>query len=174
MPVQTPDLFWLTLEDMLVCICNALNSEGECECPCRVCVTAGPASPDDCCQGQLHAWFDRIFFHDNFPQANAGAMICGTFLAGDFTIERLMCAPVLNDDGEAPSCPELSESARLVYKELYIALTALNCCLAEAKRHRKYLITSGTVKDPNGGCVGWQIKGTIELHDPPLVTNLIP
>lgn len=166
MPVLTPDLFWLTAQELLDCVCEALTLESECPCPCRVCVVAGTPAWDDCCEGQLTATIDRVFFHENFPNPVRDAQICGTFLAADMTIQLLRCAPVVHDDGSAPSCPELSESARKIYQEMYISMRALVCCLAEARRHRKYVINDARVVGPEGGCVGFEIKLTIEMHDP--------
>lgn len=166
MPVLTPDLFWLTAQELLDCVCAALDEESECPCPCRVCVVAGTPVWDECCEGQLTAYLSRVFFHDNFPSAVSQAQICGTFLAGEIVIQLLRCAPVVHDDGSSPTCGELSESARKIYQELYISMRALACCLSEAKRHRKYVITDARTVGPEGGCVGFEIRVTIELHDP--------
>lgn len=166
MSVLTPDLIHLTAQELVDCVCTALNAEYECKCPCRSCVIVGPAVHDDCCEGQLHAWLDRLYYHENFPAPTTNAQVCGTMLAGEFIIEYQRCAPVIHDDGAAPSCPELSESARQVYQSLYIAMNALACCLSQAKRHRKYVIGDARPTEPQGGCVGWQIRVTIELHDP--------
>lgn len=166
MPVLTPDLFWLTAQELLDCVCSALDLEAECGCPCRTCVVAGTPVWDDCCEGQLTAYIERVFFHENFPSQVGEAQVCASFLAGDIVIQLLRCAPVVNDDGSPPTCAELSESARKIYQELYISMKALVCCLAEAKRHRKYLITEGRIVGPEGGCVGFEIRVTLELHDP--------
>lgn len=166
MPVLTPDLIHLTAQELIDCICDALNTESECPCPCRTYVSVGRPAWDDCCEGQLVAWLDRIYFHDNFPSQVTQAQICGTFLAGEFKIQRMYCAPTVKDDGSPPTHLELTESSRRVYQDLYIAMTALVCCLAQARRHRKYVIGLGTTVGPEGGCVGWEISVTIELHDP--------
>lgn len=166
MPVLTPDLFWLTAQEMLDCICTALEQESECGCPCRVCVVAGTPAWDDCCEGQLTANIDNIFFHDNFPQRTSQAQVCASFLAGEIVITLLRCAPTVKDDGSAPSCPELSESARKILQDMYISLKALVCCLSEARRHRKYVITDARTVGPEGGCVGFTIRVTVEMHDP--------
>lgn len=166
MPVLTPDVIWLTAQEMLTCLCDALNLESECDCPCRACVIAGEPAWDDCCEGQLTVNLERLFFHDEFPNPNSQAQICGTLLAGEFKIQLLRCAPVVKDDGSAPTCPELSESARKIYQDLYISMSALACCLSKARRHRKYVISDATMVGPEGGCVGFTILVTVELHDP--------
>ena len=166
MPVLTPDLFWLTATELLECVCSALFEEAECGCPCRTMVVDGRPAWDDCCDGQLSVWLERPFFHENFPSAITTAQICSTFLAGEYVIQLLRCAPSVKDDGSAPTPAELSESARRIYQDMYISLRALTCCLAEHKRYRQYLIREAVIVGPDGGCVGFEIRLTIELHDP--------
>lgn len=171
MAVRTPDLIMLTADYILQCICDTLDAEKAagrllCACPCRTCSIIGPPVADDCCEGQLHVWLDRLYYHKNFPQASTEAQICGSFLAGDFKIQYLTCAPIINDAGVPPSCIELANSASEIYKMLYLAVDALNCCLAIAGRMRKYVIRDARPISPDGGCVGWELTVTVELHDP--------
>lgn len=172
MPVLTPDLFFVTASEILDCVCAALAIESECPCPCRQYVSVGPPAWDDCCEGQIVAWLDRVFYHDNFPAAMNQAAICSSFLAGDFKIQRMYCAPIAREDGSLPTHLELSEASRRVYQDMYIALKALACCLAIAKRHRKYIIRDARVVTPDGGCMGWEISVTLELHDP--MPDIVP
>lgn len=166
MTVRTPDLIHITAQEILNCICTALENESECKCPCRHCVIAGTPVWDDCCEGQLTVNLERLFFHDNFPTPMTQAQICGTQLAGTFLIQLLRCAPVVKDDGSAPTCNELSESSRKIYQDLYISMNALSCCLSIAKRERKFVIGEARLVGPEGGCVGFEIRVTVELHDP--------
>lgn len=172
MPVLTPDLFWATASELLECVCTAIDTETECPCPCRKYISVGPPVWDECCEGQIAIWLDRVFYHENFPQEQGQAAICSSFLAGEFKIQWLICAPTVHADGTLPSHIELTESARRVLQSLYVALRALACCLAVAKRHRKYIIRSSRTIGPDGGCVGWEISVTIELHDP--MPDIIP
>lgn len=166
MPVLTPDLLYLTAAEVLACVCSALEAESECRCPCRAFVSAGQPAWDDCCEGQLAVWVENVFYHENFPARQTTAAVCRSMLAGDIVVQLLRCAPVLQDNGLAPSHLLLDESARLIYQDLYIAVSALTCCLAEAKRFRKYVIRDSRIIGPNGGCVGFEIRATVELHDP--------
>ena len=166
MPVLTPDLIHATLQEILDCACAALDAESECRCPCRACVVAGPPVWDDCCEGQLTVHLERLYMHDNFPAALRDPVFCNSELAGDVVVTLLRCAPTVKDDGMAPSCPELSESARKIYQEMYILYTAIVCCLAKARRQRKFVIGDAKIVGPEGGCVGVEIRLTIELHDP--------
>jgi hypothetical protein len=168
MPVQTSDLFWLLAEEIKDCICVALEAESTCPCPCRACVIVGDPAWDDCCEGQLTVGLNRLYVHDNFPSAAVGPIFCFSPLAGDFTVTLLRCAPTVKDDGTLPTCDELSESARQIYSELYISMRALICCLAAKKRAAKFLIRDAVTVGPDGGCVGFQIRFTVELPDPPV------
>jgi hypothetical protein len=165
-PVLTPALLFDLADEVLLCVCTALEEESDCPCPCRVCVVAGPPSWDDCCEGQLTANIDRIYVHDNFPLAATGPVFCFSPLAADFSITLLRCAPAVNEDGTAPPCSALSDSARQTYTEMYIAMRAVICCLADKKRALKFIMRDSTIVGPNGGCVGFQIRFTAELPDP--------
>src|SRR5690242_17290593 len=101
--VTTPDLFTLVQEQVLACICNALTEQSTCGCPCRVQVIAGIPAWDDCCDGQLSAYAERIYVMDNFPAQKQDAAICGDALAGDFVIQLLRCAPMVHNDGTPPT-----------------------------------------------------------------------
>lgn len=167
MPVLTPDLIWLTAEEIRQCICEALEAESECGCPCRSCTVVGPPVWDTCCpDGQLTVSLERFFLHDNFPSAATGPVFCAAPFAGDFVIQLLRCVPVVRDDGTPPSCEELSESARRIYQDLYISMRAIVCCLSVAKRQRKFVMRDARPIGPDGGCAGFEIRLTVELHDP--------
>lgn len=168
MPVTTPDLLWLLAEEIKDCICIALEAEALCGCPCRTCVIVGDPVWDDCCEGQLTISVPRLFVHDNFPLTSTGPIFCASPLAGDFSITLLRCAPAVKDDGTPPTCDELSESARQILTEMYIALRALICCLAAKKRAAKFVIREAVTVGPEGGCVGFTIRFTVELPDPPV------
>jgi hypothetical protein len=165
-PVLTPSLLFDLAQEVLDCVCCALQEESPCPCPCQTCVIVGPPSWDDCCVGQLTVGVDRVFVHDNFPSAAAGPVFCASPLAGDFTVTLLRCAPTVNQDGTTPACAELSDSASKIYTEMYIAVRAVICCLAAKKRSLKFIMRDSTIVGPEGGCVGFQIKFTAELPDP--------
>lgn len=164
--VLTPDLIWLTADELLQCICDALTAESECPCPCRVYVSAGTPAWDECCAGQLTSWVDGVFFHEVFPVRQTTAAVCSGVLAGDFVVQLLRCAPVVDDSGNAPSHLILTESARLLNQEMYIAMKAIACCLSQAGRNRLYVIRDARPVGPNGGCAGFEIRLTVQLLDP--------
>lgn len=165
MPTINPAVLWNTAEEIRVCICNTLTTEGTCGCPCRSCVIVGTPVFDDCCEGQLTVSLQRVFVHDNFPQRAAGPIFCTSPLAAEFLVTYVRCAPVVRDDGTAPSCDELSASALGIYTDLYVVERGLICCLSAAKRKRKFLMADATMVSPQGGCHGFEIRLTIEIED---------
>jgi hypothetical protein len=111
-------------------------------------------------------WLERPFFHEEFPNPISEPQVCSTFLAGEFAIQLLRCAPTVDDNGNPPTEVELNESSRRIYQDMYIAIKALACCLAEAKRQRLYVIRESNIVGPDGGCVGFEIRLAIQMHDP--------
>ena len=167
MSVLTPDLFHLTAQEVLDCVCEALAEQSSCGCPCRACVVVGQPVWDACCDGgQLTAFVNRIFVHDAFPATEGGSINCMAPLAGDFTLQLIRCVPTVTDDGVAPTCEALSDSARLIYEDMYIALRAVICCLAAYKKKRSFAVRDTRTVGPQGGCAGFEIQFTVQLLDP--------
>ena len=167
MTVLTPDLFWLTGQVVLDCVCTSLTAESECGCPCRKGVVLGQPVWDSCCpDGQLTIFLDRVYVHANFPAQEAGPIFCSSPLAGEFTVQLIRCVPTVKDDGTPPTMEELSESARKIYQDMYIAYKSVICCLAASKRYRKFVMRDARTVGPQGGCAGFEIRFGIELHDP--------
>lgn len=166
MPVLTPDLITFQAQELAQCVCNALAIESDCGCPCHVYVVTGQPVFDYCCEGQLTAWFDSVYFTDNFPNRLIEAATCLTAMAADFKVQYLTCHPSTNDDGSPPTPASLQEAALKVNETLYIAMRGLSCCLSLAKKHRNYIIRQGLPIIPQGGCAGWEITVSIQLVDP--------
>lgn len=167
MPVLTPDLFSLTAQEVLDCVCEALAEQSTCGCPCRACVVVGRPVWDNCCDGgQLTAFLERIYVTDGFPQADTGSILCSAPLGADFTIQLIRCVPTMTEDGTPPSCPALSDSASAIYQDMYIAYRAIICCLAAYKKYRRFSMKDGRIVGPQGGCAGFEIGFSVELIDP--------
>lgn len=165
MPTINPAVLYNTAEEIRACICNTLNTEGTCGCPCRTCVIVGTTVFDDCCEGQLTVSLQRLYVHGEFPAREIGPIFCSTPLAAEFLITYVRCAPVVKNDGTPPSCDELSASALGIYTDLYVVERGLICCLAQAKRKRKFVMGDATPVTPDGGCQGFEIRLTIEIED---------
>ena len=166
MAVPTPDLFWLVAEEALQCVCTAL-ADTACGCPCRACVVFGPPVWDQCCDGgQLTTFLERVYVAKSFPSAETGQITCSAPLAGDFVIQLLRCVPTVAEDGTPPSCQAISDSAKSIYTDMYVAFRAIICCLAAYKKLRTFTIREARPVGPQGGCAGFEIRFTIELVDP--------
>lgn len=165
MPTINPAILWNTAEEIRTCVCNTLNTEGTCGCPCRSCVIVGRPAFDDCCNGQLTVSLERLYVHGNFPAKDTQPAFCSTPLAADYLITYIRCAPVIKDDGSPPSCDELSDSALGIYTDLYVVKRALICCLQAAKRKRKFVMGESNPLTPDGACQGFEIRLTIEIED---------
>lgn len=167
MAVLTKDLFHLTAQEVLDCVCEALALESTCGCPCRACIVVGQPVWDQCCDGgQLTAFIERVYVQNNFPGSQGQAITCMAPLAGEFTIQLIRCVPTMTDDGEAPSCEALSDSSRLIYEDMYIATRAVICCLAAYRKSREFTMRDIRTVGPQGGCAGFEIKFAVELNDP--------
>lgn len=167
MPVTTPALFHTFAQQVLDCVCAALNLESDCNCPCRRAVVVGPPAWDNCCDdGQLTIHLERLYVHENFPFPASGPVFCLAPLAADYVVTLLRCAPVIKDDGTPPTSQELSDSAKQILTDMYITEQAIICCLAAKKRHQKFVMRESNTVGPDGGCVGFTIRFTTELMDP--------
>lgn len=166
MAVKTPALLFNVAEEIRECVCRALTDEGTCGCPCKNCVIIGEPANVGCCDGgQLSVSLERLYIHGNFPQPDNSPALCFSPLAADYKVTLLRCAPTVKDDGTLPSCPELSDSALSVLTDLYVVERALICCLAAAKRMRKFVMRDARTIGPSGGCVGFELSLTIEIED---------
>jgi len=166
MPVLTPDLLQLMAQDVLDCVCLALENESPCGCPCRKCVVFGPPVWDDCCSGQLTIWVERIYVAAKFPQTDGQPITCAAPLAADFVLQLIRCVPTVDDNGVAPSCEAISASAAKIYQEMYIVERALLCCLAAFKKNRAFVMKDMRPIGPQGGCAGFEVRFTVEMIDP--------
>lgn len=166
MPVPTPDLVWLTANEVVDCVCEALSEQSSCGCPCRAGVVYGAPAWDNCCDGQLTVFVERIYVQSEFPQTMTGEIICSSPLAADMSLQLLRCAPVLDDDGSAPSIAVLSEHAAQMLQDWYITQRALICCLATYRKYRAFTLRDSRPVGPQGGCSGFEIRFTVQLVDP--------
>lgn len=168
------DLLNDVLEEVLICACNALNlgfcdePGSQCGCPCRMFVSAGPPVQDieACCDdGQLTVHLDRIYQHDNFPAQAGGPVLCQVPLAAEIVVTLYRCFPVMNEDGSAPTGPTLDRASKDIHRDLYLLTIAVLCCLMGNGRKRKFTFNGSRIIPPNGGCVGAELRFSIELQE---------
>lgn len=162
------------LEEILVCACNALNvgicdePGSTCGCPCRMFVSAGPPAQDieACCDtGQLTVHLDRIFQHDNFPGQASGPVLCQVPLAADVVVTLYRCFPAMREDGSAPTGPEIDVASKDIHRDLYLLTIATICCLMTPGRKRKFTFNGSRIIPPSGGCIGAELRFSIELQE---------
>lgn len=165
-----PDYLNDLLTEVLACACETLNAgESDCECPCRLFVVAGPPVWDleACCSdGQLSANIERIYTFGNFPVQATGVNLCQAPLAVDIAVTLLRCFPTIKDDGSSPSSTEIESASQAVYRDMYLLVNGLLCCLQRQGRRRKFIFRGARVVGPQGGCIGTELTFTIEISDP--------
>jgi hypothetical protein len=163
-----PDLVVRLTQEILDCACAALEKTA-CGCPSRALVSVGAVAWDSCCDGgQLWVGVERIFAYNQFP-VPATTVMCMPPLAADLVVGVLRCAPVMTDQGDAPSPEVLTASAAQIYEDAYTVNSAVLCCLSEHHRARPFVMGPQRPVGPAGGCVGTELRFTVALTDPPLV-----
>lgn len=143
--------------------------------PCRICVTAGEISWDQCANGgQLVLGINRVYYSNTFPLELTGETVgpnspsCSPGMAVvDYTLSLMRCAPVsLGNPPRAPTCEELDRVAREVSLDSYYLRSGLLCCLEDLEKtyviidHR---MSAANVDGPLGDCVGNSISILVAL-----------
>jgi hypothetical protein len=167
---MTPDLLTILLNQILACACECLNSYGSCQCPCRNFISAGPPVWDmeACCtDGQLTVHVDRIFATDNFPAEQGRVNTCQAALAAEVVVTLLRCFPGLKDDGSAPTGDEIGAASELIYQDLYVLTNCIICNLSSRSKQQLAMYRGSRILTPQGGCIGAELRFTIQLVDPP-------
>lgn len=166
---MTPDLLTVLLNQILGCACECLNAFSPCLCPCRTFISAGPPVWDleSCCSdGQLSVHVDRLYSFENFPSEQGRINLCQTPLAAEIVITLLRCFPSLRDDGSAPTADEIGATSELIYTDLYILTNCIICNLSSRGRLQKAIFRGSRILPPQGGCIGAELRFSIELPDP--------
>lgn len=154
---------------ILECARSGLEATSN-QAPKRVYVSMGEPAHDDCCDGQLVAWWSRQYPSAAFPDADVRNALCGwAQTAVEVNVEIVRCSPGVNPNtGEAPSVEVLAEVARVNYVDARAVWTSVLCCLTEHIRppSRWSAIVAGQVPvGPSGGCVGSRMTVVIGLAD---------
>jgi hypothetical protein len=176
MPPEATDLAsgFLWAKELLDCACEALGDANVSPygCPERACVYNGGVEVafDDCCVGQLWVSWGRTYPTSSFPvelsdRDLTACLAHGTYLATDFEVGIIRCAPTLDEQGNPPSCEAIEQSALQMHHEARVILRAVTCCMkewtADTARPR-YGIWREQVPAGDGGlCVGSVLKVTV-------------
>lgn len=189
-PTDVDDL----AQHLLGCVCAALDDtasrvEGQPGCPCVTCVHPGQPAWDSCCDctpagragGQLNVWVERVYPTGDGPwpeqqttTAGPRCLPAGTGVAADLVVTLLRCAPAVDDQGNPPGCEALQRAARITHVDLVTVLGAATCCLPTAGRargSRRVLVRDARLVGPEGGCVGVEVRLTVDLGAPCLCVH---
>jgi hypothetical protein len=86
--------------------------------------------------------------------------------AVELVVTLLRCAPGPDDNGEPPTCEELSESARQLHADGFTVMQATLCCIpqtSEARNGRRFVMGQQRMLGPEGYCGGVEQRVTVEL-----------
>lgn len=163
------DLLTQLGNQILGCACECLNTWGSCPCPCRNFLSAGTPVWDleACCtDGQLTVHFERLYVHGNFPSEQGEVNVCVAPLAAEVVVTLLRCFPSVKDDGSAPTQDEIGAASEAIYQDQYVLTRCIICNLSSRGRYQKAVFRGSRIIEPQGGCIGVEIRFTIELPDP--------
>jgi hypothetical protein len=133
-------------------------------------VVPGAIAWDGCEQcGLLVVSLARTYYTDDFPtQSTAPQSSCqGAFLASEFTVQLIRCAPTVDAQGKGPSVTALDTSAQQIMGDAWLVLTATCCKLAElvlADQIVEYIVNQMVPVGPEGACVGTQVNFTVAMQ----------
>lgn len=162
------------LSEVLVCACEVLDAGlgdeqgAQCGCPCRTFVTVGTPVWDleACCSdGQLAVYAKDIYPFKDFPSRTNDITLCNPALAVNVTVQLLRCWPTMDEDGTAPTGPQIQAASSSIYRDQLLLTWGLICCLKVASRNRKFALTGSRITGPQGGCAGVEVDFAIELID---------
>ena len=137
--------------------------------PARVYVSMGEPAHDDCCDGQLVAWWSRQYPSGTFPDEQFRSALCGwTQTAVEVNVEVVRCSPGPDVNGNPPSVQALEEVSRVTYIDARAVWTSVLCCLVHHVRppSRWSAVVGQQVPiGPEGGCVGSRMTVVVGLID---------
>lgn len=146
--------------------------------PCRVCVTAGEITWDQCSGGgQLIMGINRIYYSNTFPLELTGEStgatnpVCGPAMAVvDLTLSLMRCAPPIQPGNppRPPTCAAMDASAREIVLDSYYMRKGVLCCLRDLQRSlvaTDYRISAANIDGPLGDCVGNELSILVGMID---------
>lgn len=158
-------------EELLGCLCAALADSGNPVCQC--CLHPGLATPMDFCDcacsagGNGQAWVrvGRIYpAGARFPAQSFDADPCKI---NSWGVELIMgvyrCVHTLDDDGQPPSCDQVTSDTELILADA-AAMRAAICCFG-GDPDRQAIAAEWSPIGPNGGCAGGVQSITVQFYD---------
>lgn len=127
----------------------------------RVChMVPGEIAWDECDCGQLAQSVTSITPTNNFPQsaADTQATACGPQLVVvAVTLSLTRCVPVMDDQGNPPSCADLATSARYLEDDRWTVRTTVGCFLRQLYNTYQiphFAVGVANTVGPQGACAG--------------------
>lgn len=154
-----------TMDDLVACVCAALESIDRPVCECGLTVGPPEPGPTGCCQcveggvgGQASAFLERLYPVDNgttFDQVLRLENCRPGMVAADITIVVIRCYPAMDEQGNMPTLEETTLAAQELNTDMVAVWNALKCC-GENIGIRESAVDA----DPEGGCSAFAIRVT--------------
>lgn len=156
MSVKVPqaDAFWVRANQILECAAAALD-ETEARAPDRQCVMYGSdITWDECDCGQLAVHMVRTYLSQSFPQILVEPNNCtAPYTVSELVVTILRCVPQPDNQGNPPSCEQVSAAARTDFADRAAVWRGVACCLVG----QLYVITEQLPVGEAGACAGSEL-----------------
>lgn len=162
MPGSTDmDAVWDTASAILDCV-HATLAETDAGAPARRCVVPGSeVAWDECeCGGQLTVHVLRTYPSDSFPLLKISGPFTGpcqaVYTVAEYVVTVLRCTPTLHDNGDPPTCAELSAAAHTDQQDRWAVRRGVSCCFAndDPRVLRPMLLQEQLAVGALGACAG--------------------
>lgn len=159
-------------QSLLTCLCAALEATlgGA---VCRCCLHPGTLVPMDfCCecatgsQGQAAVRIVSIYSTSSFPVQTFTPERCpASTLAVVLEMVVYRCAATLDDAGNPPSCPAVTQDALIAADDARAMRCAALCCFQALDRDIRLVLGAWQPVGVSGGCHGGSMQITVEASN---------
>jgi hypothetical protein len=158
-------------QGLLQCLCTALNSSiaGP---VCQCCLHPGTLVPMDLCcdcgngQGQAAVRIVSIYPTTNFPAQSFVTERCpASTLAVVLEMVVYRCAATLDEQGNPPSCPAMTNDALVAADDAGAMRCAALCCFGQLDSDLRFVLGAWQPLGVAGGCHGGSMQITVEASN---------
>ena len=152
------------LTEVASCLCSSISDTEDVPDVCFCGLLPGAEVPGDYCDGG-QAWARLVGISPYVSQGGEqqGGKPCqaGDFIVG-VEIGILRCAPMPDDEGQAPSMAEQLDATLLQMKDMGVLRLVIGCC----ELSNDITVEPGdyTPIGPEGGCLGGTFTFTARMH----------
>lgn len=136
---------------------------------CRCFLYPSPEIPFDVCtkdangNGQAAVGLVRTFLTREFPvPVDSRDLRCDYYLAAEFVLSVVRCAPTITSGGKLPSPEALDIATALVAADANAMRCAATCCLEGT---RQFQFQGWEAYPISGGCMGGQLTIVVQTDD---------